>query len=287
MNRPAIFMSLALVIGVVIGAWIQNDSELINIKTTAPIQNTAAVAGDNKVAKNPGTDRSTIEMRELKQLLQNEISARQALQQKFEVLSRQLNEFEANMQFFSGAKDSEQVANDNESDVSVADDNWFNVQALIDSGMANTRASELKAYFEQLEIERLYLRDQSIRESWDRQKYRDARLTLANKEDDLKNQLNESEYNAYLYASGQANRVAVTSVLASAQAGIAGIMPGDHVIRYDNQRIYNGFDLREATSGGNIDDTVALEVERNGEIIQFYLPRGPLGIRMNSVSVAP
>lgn len=287
MNRPAIFMSLALVIGVVIGAWIQNDSELINIKTTAPIQNTAAVAGDNKVAKNPGTDRSTIEMRELKQLLQNEISARQALQQKFEVLSRQLNEFETNMQFFVGAKDSEHVANDNEPDVSGADDNWFNEQALIDSGMASTRASELKAYFEQLEIERLYLRDQSIRESWDRQKYRDARLTLANKEDDLKNQLNESEYNAYLYASGQANRVAVTSVLASAQAGIAGIMPGDHVIRYDNQRIYNGFDLREATSGGNIDDTVALEVERNGEIIQFYLPRGPLGIRMNSVSVAP
>ena len=245
------------------------------------------MAGDNKVAKNSGTDRSTIEMRELKQLLQNEISARQALQQKFEVLSRQLNEFEANMQFFIGAKDSEQVANDNESDVSGADDNWFNVQALIDSGMANTRASELKANFEQLEIERLYLRDQSIRESWDRQKYRDARLTLANKEDDLKNQLNESEYNAYLYASGQANRVAVTSVLASAQAGIAGVMPGDHVIRYDNQRIYNGFDLREATSGGNIDDTVALEVERNGEIIQFYLPRGPLGIRMNSVSVAP
>ena len=287
MKRPAIFISLALVVGVVIGAWIQNDSELINIETTAPIQNTAAVAGDNKVAKNPGTDRSTIEMRELKQLLQNEINARQALQQKFEKLSRQLNEIESNMQFFSGAKDSEQAADDNESDVSGADDNWFNVQALIDSGMANTRASELKSYFEQLEIERLYLRDQSIRESWDRQKYRDARLTLANKEDDLKNQLSESEYNAYLYASGQANRVAVTSVLASAQAGIAGIMPGDHVIRYDNQPIYNGFDLREATSGGNIDDTVALEVERNGEIIQFYLPRGPLGIRMNSVSVAP
>ena len=287
MNRPAIFMSLALVVGVLIGAWIQSDSESINLEATTAIQNTATVAGDSNVAKKPGTDRSTIEMRELKQLLQNEISARQSLQQKFEVLSRQLNEFEANMQFFSGAKDSEQVANDNKSDVSVADDNWFNVQALIDSGMANTRASELKAYFEQLEIERLYLRDQSIRESWDRQKYRDARLTLANKEDDLKNQLSESEYNAYLYASGQANRVAVTSVLASAQAGIAGIMPGDHVIRYDNQRIYNGFDLREATSGGNIDDSVALEVERDGETLQFYLPRGPLGIRMNSVSVAP
>jgi S1-C subfamily serine protease len=76
-------------------------------------------------------------------------------------------------------------------------------------------------------------------------------------------------------------------VLESAQAGTAGIKPGDHIIRYDNQRIYNWRDLREATAGGSISDTVALEVEREGETIEFYLARGPLGIRMDSVSVAP
>ena len=58
-------------------------------------------------------------------------------------------------------------------------------------------------------------------------------------------------------------------------------------MRYDNQRIYNWFELREATAAGDLSDTVAIEVDRDGETLQFYLARGPLGIRMNSVSVAP
>ena len=155
------------------------------------------------------------------------------------------------------------------------------------AGMGSSQASELKGHFEQLEMERLYLRDRSTRESWSREKYREAVQALDSKEGELENQLGESMYDSYLYASGRPNRVSVTSVFQSAQAGIAGIVSGDHIIRYDSQRIYNGFDLREATTDGNAGDSVALEVERDGKTIQFYLVRGPLGIRMNSVSVAP
>jgi len=131
------------------------------------------------------------------------------------------------------------------------------------------------------------LRDQSIREKWSSEKLREAMQALESKEDELKNQLSETAYDAYLYASGRPNRVAVTSVLENAQAGLMGIKSGDHIIRYDNQRIYNWFDLREATASGNISDMVELQVERDDKMIQFYLTRGPLGIRMNSVSVAP
>ena len=287
MKSSLIYISLALVIGVVIGVFIQSDSETPDLTSTTPIENTAIAASDRNTTKNPDTDHDSADLNELSRLLQNEIRARQALEQKFEILSRQMADLDSNMQSSRETNDHEQVANDSGSDVSGPDDNWFNEQALIDSGMASSQASELKTYFEQLEMERLYLRDQSIRESWDRAKYREAMQTLADKEDDLKNRLSESEYDAYLYAIGQSNRVAVTSVLASAQAGTAGVIAGDHVIRYDNQRIYNGFDLREATSQGSIDDTVALEVERDGKTLLFYLPRGPLGIRMNSVSIAP
>ena len=287
MKTPLIYISLALALGVVIGVFIQSDSETPDLTTTTPIENTAIVASDRNTTKNSGTDHGSADVSELNRLLQREIRARQLLEQKFEALSRQIANLDSNMRSFKETNDSEQVANNGDSDVSGSDDNWFNEQALIDSGMASSQASELKTYFEQLEMERLYLRDQSIRESWDRAKYREAMQTLAGKEDDLKSRLSESAYDAYLYASGQTNRVAVTSVLASAQAGTAGIISGDHIIRYDNQRIYSGFDLREATSQGSIDDTVALEVERDGKIFQFYLPRGPLGIRMNSVSIAP
>ena len=136
-------------------------------------------------------------------------------------------------------------------------------------------------------MQKLYLRDQAIREGWDRQKYREEIQALNDEEDVLKDQLGESAYDAYLFASGQSNRVAVSSVLATAPAGAAGIEPGDHILSYDNQRIYSGFELRQATTGGNASDSVPVEVERDGEILEFYLIRGPLGIRMNSVSVAP
>ena len=283
MKNPLIFISLALAIGVAIGVIIQNDSETPDSRMDTPTPDTVIVASNQNAAKNS----DAVSLTEFNRLLQKEVRARQALEQKLETLSRQMAELDSSMQSFRGINDSEKITADAKSESSGSDSKWFNEQALIDNGIASSRASELKANFERLEMERLYLRDQSIRESWDREEYREAMQALAGKEDDLKNRLSESEYDAYLYASGRTNRVAVTSVLASSQAGTAGIQSGDYVIRYDNQRVYNGFDLQQATSSGSIGDSVELEVERDGDTLHFYLPRGPLGIRMNSVSVAP
>lgn len=164
---------------------------------------------------------------------------------------------------------------------------WFDETVLIDSGMDAALAGELKVYFERLELERLHLRDRAAREGWERGRLREEMQTLGEREQALKDKLGEDGYDAYLYASGQSNRVAVTSVLASAQAAQAGIRAGDHIIRYDNERVYNWRDLRDATRAGEITDTVEVEVERDGERLQFYLARGPLGIRMDSRSIAP
>ncbi|MDH3387295.1 MAG: PDZ domain-containing protein, partial [Gammaproteobacteria bacterium] len=164
---------------------------------------------------------------------------------------------------------------------------WFDEQALIETGIDSAQASQLKLFFEQLEMERLYLRDRSAREGWDRARLREEMRRLDSSEESLREQLGDSAYDAYLYASGQPNRVAVTSVLASAQAGQAGIVAGDHILRYDSQRIYNWRDLRTATTSGDITDVVEVEIERDGETLRFYLARGPLGIRMDSLSVAP
>ena len=287
MQSPVIYISLALAVGVAVGVMIQNGFETPDLTVTTSINNTTTMAGDGNSADEFDSARFVADIAELERLLQYEINARQELEKKFELLSQKGANFDSGSQSFLETESTETVSGDDESDVSTADRGWFNEQALIDSGMGSSQASELKGHFEQLEMERLYLRDRSIRESWSREKYREAVRSLDSKEGELENQLGESMYDSYLYASGRPNRVSVTSVFPSAQAGIAGIVSGDHIIRYDNQRIYNGFDLREATTGGNAGDTVALEVERDGKTIQFYLIRGPLGIRMNSVSVAP
>lgn len=216
--------------------------------------------------------------------LEEEISNRKSLEEKLESLSQQIASLEKqdNLQTGIAPERREEVAEKGDSG-----NTWFNEQALVDSGMSDIRAAQLKSFFEQQELDRMYLRDQSIRESWDRQRYLEEIQKLSENADTFLSQLDDTSYDAYLYASGQPNRVRVTNVLDSSQAGTAGIQAGDHIISYDNKRIYSGFDLRAATTGGNINQSVAVEIERNGEIIELYLDRGPLGIRMNSVSVAP
>lgn len=226
------------------------------------------------------------EIDDINRRMQQEISARRSLEIKLDKLSQQLASLEVN-----GSQPNKSLDVTEESTKAVtsptAQSEWFNEQALIDSGMTYTRAAELKSFFEQQELDRMYLRDQSIREGWDRQKYREEIQKLSENAEGFLSQLDEQSYDAYLYASGQPNRVKVTNVLDSSQASSAGIQPGDHIISYDSKRIYSGFELRSATTSGDINQTIAVEVERNGEIIELYLTRGPLGIRMDSVSIPP
>ena len=285
MQNPLILASLALATGVVIGILIQPGPDIPD--ASASVSEQDLVISDQTTAKDFSTDLASDSLIALERRLDEEIKARKALEKRLTALNRKIIDLERNTQL---AVESSLAAKDEEQDESGlpgSNQRWFNEQALIESGMSDSQARELKINFEQLELERLYLRDQSIREGWDRDRYREALQALDSKEDELKNQLSESEYDSYLYASGQTNRVAVTSVLESAPAATAGIEPGDHIIRYDNQRIYNWRDLRDATSSGTIGNMVSVEVDRDGQTMDFYLARGPLGIRMNSVSVAP
>ena len=287
MNRTLLFLFLALAVGVLIGAFILNDRDIPLSDTSATIQNSAIAGVDPGTATKSKTPFHSAAIDELRQLLQNEINARRALEQKLDQLSLQVAANGQIADTLTSKNHTEEPAVGNDTSASSPDKDWFNQQGLLDSGMDNIQVSELKNFFEQQEMDRLYLRDQSIRESWNRDQYREAMQLLGDEEAEFKNQIGESAYDAYLYATGRSNRVVVTNVLASAQAGTAGVLAGDHIIRYDNQRIYDQHDLREATTGGNISDTVALEIKRGGKTMQFYLVRGPLGIRMNSVSAAP
>ena len=287
MRTHLVIIILALVTGVAIGIFIQNDTVTPIVKIPAPNQTTSTVSTDQKSDSNPGTDHSIADIAELNRLLQNEIRARQNLEQRVETLVQQINLFRNDLQSSESLNSSEQEGDDRDLDLPASHRDGFNEQALINGGMSSSQASELRVYFENLEMDRLYLRDQSIRESWSRGELAEAMQALETREENLKSQLGESSYDAYLYAAGRSNRVEVTSVLEQGQAGMAGIMSGDQITRYDNQRIYNGFDLREATASGNISDSVEVEIVRDGRTMQFYLVRGPLGIRMNSVSAAP
>lgn len=279
-------IGLALAVGIAIGFIV--DGEDGDRPSRAELAPPVTLAGVTRDAMAGSADRA-VDIDSLRRLLETEIETRRALERRVLELGRQVDALEGG----AGDRSSTEVAASANADDQVApsregrEAGWFDRQVLLDAGIGDALADELQAFYEQLEMERLYLRDQSVREAWNREQYREALGEVEEREAALKDRLGEEGYDAYLYASGQPNRVAVTSLLASAPAAQAGIEAGDHILRYDNQRVYNWFELREATADGDIGDTVSVEVERDGQTLQFYLARGPLGIRMNTLSVAP
>ncbi len=286
MRSTLALTGLALVTGLVLGAALTYDSNSPVSRMNDPVPEASMPAGIQPSGAG-SSHPPAADIIELEERLRHEIDARRALERRVALLTGRV---EALLQKQSTA--SEQAASPRGAATqapprSDPGQNWFNEQLLIENGMDRVQAGLLRARYEQLELERLYLRNQSRREGWDRQRLRDELRAVERKESEIKDQLGEDAYDAYRFAAGLPNRVAVTSVLPSAQAGEAGIEPGDFIMRYDDERIYDWFDLQEATAAGQVGEMVSLEVERDGETLQFYLQRGPLGIRMDSLSVGP
>ena len=94
----------------------------------------------------------------------------------------------------------------------------------------------------------------------------------------LREELGTSDYEKYLEALGRPTDVAVREVIPSSPAEQAGLLPGDRVVAYGGQRVFDMADLNRLTLEGQPGQTVAVDVVRDGQQIQLYIPRGPMGI---------
>lgn len=152
-------------------------------------------------------------------------------------------------------------------------------ERLLAGGFSEQQASEFISRREDAAMERLYLRDQAAREGWlDTERYRDELTKLANVNESIRSELSEGDYDNYLYATRQRNRVTITNVLQGSPAQSAGIQAGDVVYSMDGQRVFENNDLLTISSQGSAGEAVSLEVFRDGQIVELYVPRGPLGV---------
>lgn len=162
------------------------------------------------------------------------------------------------------------------------------VARLMDAGINEDVARALKTRLDDIAMQRLYLRDQAMREGWmGDQRYREESQRLAAAQNNIRGEFGDDAYDRYLYASGRPNRVQIQSVLENSPAAEAGLRAGDQIVRYNDTRTYGPGELRRASQGGQAGETVALRVVRDGEQIDIYLPRGPLGVQMTGVSAKP
>jgi C-terminal processing protease CtpA/Prc len=167
-------------------------------------------------------------------------------------------------------------------------DRQIDETALQAAGLAPDYAADLAGRLNQQEMDLLYLRDQALRENWiDTPRYREEVQALRSSGTSLQDELGADAYDRYLYATGQPNRVVVSSVIGSSPGQVAGLQPGDRIVSYNGERIFSPNDLRSATSAGEPDQYVAMQVDRGGQTVEYLLPAGPIGVRLDVDNVEP
>ncbi len=159
---------------------------------------------------------------------------------------------------------------------------------LVDAGYSETEATRIAQRWGEQEMSELYLRDQARREGWmGTDRYQEALADVRQGPDSLRGELGDDDYDAFLYSIGQSNRLVVDSVFESSPAQAAGLLPGDTIRGYDGARVFSWTDLRSGIGAGAPDFPVTVEIERDGQVYAIEIPRGPLGVRLDSQSLPP
>lgn len=147
------------------------------------------------------------------------------------------------------------------------------IQRFVDAGFTVARAEWIEQRTAELQMQRLEAQYEAAR-SGDPSRGRN----LPSVEETLRAELGDAEYERYLEASGRPTRVGVRSVLPSSPAAQVGLRPGDEIVSYGGTRVFDMDDLNRLTLEGRPGETVVMEVMRDGQPLQLYVPRGPVGI---------
>jgi hypothetical protein len=147
------------------------------------------------------------------------------------------------------------------------------VERLIAAGFPPDRAEWIDRRTSELRMQALQAQYDATREG---RPFEPAAVLAAGRT--LRGELGDADYERYLQALGRPTSVAVQNVLASSPAERSGLQPGDAIVSYDGQRVFDQRELNALTLEGNSGESVVVGVQRDGQTIQLVLPRGPIGI---------
>ena len=162
------------------------------------------------------------------------------------------------------------------------------VDGLVAAGLDSFTAEQIARRVSESQLAQLELRDKAIREGYiGSEQYREERAAVRDQQVRVRDEVDESTYDRYLYFSGQSNRVAVSSVMLGSAAEQSGVEAGDVLIRYEDDALYKPGDIRGLTTQGEKDELVDLTLLRNGNQMTVSVPRGPLGVRLSAIRINP
>ncbi|MCW8911514.1 MAG: PDZ domain-containing protein [Gammaproteobacteria bacterium] len=161
-------------------------------------------------------------------------------------------------------------------------------QALIKIGITESMADEILNRQSQHEYQLLTLHDQAKREGYlNSSRYYKQRRELMQQAPSLQNAIGTDAYDRFLYQTEQNNRVVVSSVMQNSPADQLGVQNGDIILKYATEKILSWRELRELTGQGVAGEYVNLNILRNEQLLNILVPRGPLGVKLETTRLDP
>jgi len=161
-------------------------------------------------------------------------------------------------------------------------------ESLVKAGISEDTAADIVRRRNELELRKLKLRDTATREGYiGTARYTRELADLMAEETTLREELGDEAYDRYLFVNKRPNRVKVSSVMLGSAAEQAGMKDGDIILTYGQLRVFEWGELNRNTSEGELGEYVNVDILRNGQLMSLWLPRGPLGVRLNAARVQP
>lgn len=161
-------------------------------------------------------------------------------------------------------------------------------EALVSAGVDAGLADDIVWQEGQVELDRLALRDLATREGWlGTKRYRDELNQIGTDRRPIREEIGDASYDRFLYTTGEDNRVQISSVIPGSAAEAAGFQDGDLVESYAGERVFRFSELRDATTDGESGELVAVRLRRGGRVVDVWVPRGPLGVRLDMSRAEP
>lgn len=93
----------------------------------------------------------------------------------------------------------------------------------------------------------------------------------------LREELGDADYEKYLQGRGRPTSINVLNVIESSPAQAAGLRPGDEIVGYNGKRVFDMPELTGLTFDVGPGQTVPVDIRRNGQNLQIFVPSGPIG----------
>ena len=274
MSRIIAAIAISLIAGFAAAVWLMRDGP-----TADSVSQTELAAGTFESAA-PMAER----LRRLEQVISEERDARLILEDQLQVLIEEIERidsagprsFAARVEAVDDAPEPRQPAQRTRRDfVSlVRSFEERRLNDLVDGGFSEDEARRVLKQ----ESEAQFKAMQAAHDAQRRGEMVDSLSAMSRSQSLLRAQLGDSDYERYLQAQGQATSIQITQVLDSSPGSLAGLQPGDQIVSYGGERVFDVNELRELTLQGRAGEDVVIEIERDGVRMQLNVPRGPVGI---------